>query len=151
MREYYETKRSKVGHDIQVLKRSFLELMSEQTASTSREWEQLAIQTPIKLYKVVSCWDGKLFSIWDGQTSYELGRWHQSKCGATAFPPLWSCYFAFESHNEAVMARFPPTSKLLNAPRVVIEIEAMGKAYKRGDTWAVSHFKMVAIRDQDGQ
>ena len=141
----YADAHAKVAKDIEKIKGSFLELL---LPVTSDAWERQFITEPVRLYKVVAAVDGKMLSIWDGQTSYHLGKRHLAKCGASAWPPLFSCYFAFESPEKAINARFPSSSKLSDAPRVLIEIEALGRSYhhKLGDgMWAISDFKMVSI------
>jgi hypothetical protein len=144
LRQYYEAQQNKVASDITRLKRSFLQLLNDRSQELSG-WQQVNITEPIRLYKLVAAYDGKLLSVWDGQTAYELGRFHRAKCGASSWPPLFSCFFAFESQEEVLNAIFPAEAKLRYAPRVLIEIEATGQAYKRGNVWAVSKFKMVAI------
>lgn len=59
-------------------------------------------------FKVVAATkDGRLVSVFDGTTKYELNKWTLAKHGAASWPPVYGCYYAFNTPEEAIAARFP--------------------------------------------
>ena len=81
-------------------------------------------------YKLVAKVDGKLLSIYDGETEYQIGvtlteRARQDHNGG---------YYVYKTPEQAMAAPFPDSSALLDAERVVIKVKAEGSycRYKAG-------------------
>ena len=58
--------------------------------------------------QVVAASGDKLLSIYDGTTTYALGKWTLAKQGAASRPPLFSCLYAFATPRE--VCRHDPSS-----------------------------------------
>lgn len=43
--------------------------------------------------QVVAAIDGQLVSVYDGETTYRLGKWTYAKHGAASWPPLYACFY----------------------------------------------------------
>lgn len=72
--------------------------------------------------QVVAAVRGELVSVFDGVTRYQVGRWSTSRRGALGWPPLDTCYYAFDSPAAATHVPFPGNSRCLSAPRVLIRV-----------------------------
>ena len=83
------------------------------------------METPRTLYKVVACVGDAFVSVYDGRTTYELGRVYQTRRGA-GWPPLDQCFFAWTEPVGALQAGFPRGSLAKTHPRVLLKIEASG-------------------------
>ncbi|GMH39735.1 hypothetical protein BSKO_07633 [Bryopsis sp. KO-2023] len=115
-------------------------------------WTPVRLEEPGVFYKVVSAANGSLFSVFDGTTEYHLGRWSVAKRGAIGWPPLHACYFGYPTPPQAVAADFPRTSKLVDAPKVLVQILAKGRAYRRvGDVWAFERIKILSLVSQSAR
>ncbi|KAG2484497.1 hypothetical protein HYH03_016726 [Edaphochlamys debaryana] len=91
-------------------------------------WVALELE-PTQLFKVVASMNGELLSTFDGETKYQIGKWTRSKSGAASWPPLDCCFYGYPSAEKALSATFPKGSKLLEAPKVLMQFETCGKAY----------------------
>ncbi|KAK9830392.1 hypothetical protein WJX72_011505 [[Myrmecia] bisecta] len=102
-------------------------------------WAPTHLDTPQTFYKVVAAIHGKLVSVFDGVTEYELARTLHAKRGGAAWAPLDACYFGFQTPQEAVAAQFPRNSRLKKAAKVLIQIRVQGRAYQHSSgMWAFS-------------
>ncbi|GIL72167.1 hypothetical protein Vretifemale_2547 [Volvox reticuliferus] len=88
-----------------------------------------------------------MVSVYDGTTRYTIGRWTLGKYGAHGWPPLSSCFYAYQTVEKAISSQFPKDSKYRSAPRVLIQVTATGKAYfnPKTDMWALSSVRPVRI------
>ncbi|GAQ88657.1 hypothetical protein KFL_004490040 [Klebsormidium nitens] len=80
-------------------------------------------------YQVVAAIDGKLVSIFDGETEYRLGCKVLARRGTPGKVPMDCCFFSWATEREAKVAVFPASSKLLHAPRVLIALRATACTY----------------------
>jgi hypothetical protein len=99
------------------------------THQIPNNWRCVHFETPVILYKVVACVNDAFVSVYDGKTTYELGRRYQSRRGS-GWPPLNECFFAFGTPAGALQAGFPSRSIAKHHPRVLLKIEALGNAYE---------------------
>lgn len=105
---------------------------------------------PVRMFKVVAADDkGRLVSVYDGKTTYVLGKSTQAARGANAFPPLDAMIYCHETLRGALALKFPRFSKMRDAPMIGIEVEASGRAYVKpatgpnGAMWAVERVKTL--------
>ena len=117
------------------------------THQIPNNWRCAHIETPITLYKVVACVGDAFVSVYDGRTTYELGRVYQSRRGV-GWPPLDQCFFAWTEPVGALQAGFPRGSLAKTQPRVLLKIEASGFAY---ECCAHARFKGNATRKGTGK
>ena len=92
-------------------------------------WRCAHMETPRIMYKVVACVGDAFVSVYDGRTTYELGRVYQSRRGA-GWPPLDQCFFSWTEPVGALQAGFPRGALAKTHPRVLLKIEASGNAYE---------------------
>ncbi|KAG2430450.1 hypothetical protein HXX76_009973 [Chlamydomonas incerta] len=80
-------------------------------------------------------------------TRYELGRWTRAKAGAAGWPPLDACFFGAQVESKALAAHFPLNSKHLDAPKVLVKMEAYGKSYYHAESgwWRVPNVRPVSL------
>uniref|UniRef100_A0A061S4G8 Uncharacterized protein n=1 Tax=Tetraselmis sp. GSL018 TaxID=582737 RepID=A0A061S4G8_9CHLO len=107
-------------------------------------WEALTLEKAELFYKVVAIVGDRMFSVFDGLTEYRLGHRLSSRRGVgepLGWPPVDSCYFASSTPEQAVNTEFPRNSALLAAPKLLIQVQAEGRAYKNASLglWALSH------------
>jgi len=81
-----------------------------------------------KYYKIVARIENRLLSIFDGKTEYKIGCeiCEQARQGHNGG------FYAYSSAESAIKAPFPADSKLLHAPRVLIEVECGGSYCRYG-------------------
>jgi len=111
-------------------------------------WIYFGINEPVTFYKLVALLpDGSMVSIFDGKTTYNIGKWMENRHGAASWPPLYACYHGCVTVKQALQSKFPRRSKLLHAPRVLLECVAVGPAYfnSHDGFFAVSKLKPVRI------
>ncbi|GFR40007.1 hypothetical protein Agub_g542 [Astrephomene gubernaculifera] len=104
-------------------------------------WRTVDLEEPITLYVVGASVRGELVSLHDDQQlKYAIGRWTHSKHGACSWPPMYACFYGHQLRGQAMTAvSLPKKSKLQDAPKVLIQVEAKGKSYFQPQTgiWAV--------------
>jgi hypothetical protein len=76
-------------------------------------------------FKLVALVKGECWSIFDSQTKYSLGKRITCPKGGRGF-------FACHTEEQALSKKFPETSELLFAPRVVLKCTASGRVVKQG-------------------
>ncbi|GIL72166.1 hypothetical protein Vretimale_465 [Volvox reticuliferus] len=110
-------------------------------------WHPIDIHEPATFYKIAASVRGEMVSVYDGTTRYTIGRWTLGKYGAHGWPPLSSCFYAYQTVEKAISSQFPKDSKYRSAPRVLIQVTATGKAYfnPKTDMWALSSVRPVRI------
>lgn len=141
----YKAIKDKVQNDIKKTRTTLLELY-EPDIFLAKCWSPVELTSPVILYKVVAAKQGKLLSIFDGSTEYDLGKWKRSATGAASWPPVMDCFFCYSTPQEAAQARFPSSRKLSESPKVLIQLLALGKAYQHSNgMWAVSQLKPMAL------
>ena len=85
-------------------------------------------------YKAVAVMDGRWFSIYDGQTEYQIGvtlsqRTGQGHAGG---------YYVYASRGEAEAADVPSRSSLKDADRIILRVRAEGSYCRYGDKLSFS-------------
>lgn len=147
----YAAEQRKAQRVVQKSREHILALLNPDVLRPSL-WKSVVLQKPLTLYKVVAASDGALLSVFDGTTEYRLGKWTLAKHGAASWPPLQACFYAYISPSEAILAAFPPDSVLLGAPKMLIQVEAVGEAYfnQEARMWAVSRVKPLQLITQAG-
>lgn len=92
-------------------------------------------------YKVVALTpDGKMVSIFNGETEYQIGVEMQQ----AARQNHNGGYYVYSSHEVAHRATFPKDSKALDLPRVVIRVRAEG-SYCRYDNGKLSFSRITPL------
>ena len=74
-------------------------------------------------YKQVAVIDGRLLSIFDGQTEYVLGQ----EMRELARQDHEGGYYVYPSIVEARQAKFPENARLAEAPKVIVRVRAEGQ------------------------
>uniref|UniRef100_A0A7S3VSM0 Uncharacterized protein n=1 Tax=Dunaliella tertiolecta TaxID=3047 RepID=A0A7S3VSM0_DUNTE len=112
----------------------------------------VVIPTLLPLFKVVAANNkaGALVSVSDGQERYMLDKWTLAKHGGASWPPVYSCFSAFATPMEAISEHFPSNSVMLTAPKVLVQLEAVGQAYyhEKSRKWALSKARVTALLTQ---
>ncbi|KAG2431301.1 hypothetical protein HYH02_013432 [Chlamydomonas schloesseri] len=142
--EWYKHERAKVLRKAQESKARVWNLL---VPGDQDGWTAVELQQPLTLFKVVSSVKGDLVSTYDGVTQYELGRWTRAKAGAAGWPPLDACFYGTQVESKALSARFPPNSKHLDSPKVLMKMEAYGKSYFHADSgwWRVPNVRPISL------
>lgn len=52
------------------------------------------------MLQVVAAHKGKLVSVFDGRTEYEMYKWNLSKAGSDAHPPVWTTLWVFPTLDQ---------------------------------------------------
>ena len=58
-------------------------------------WQPAVLEPPAVMFKVVAAAGGSFWSVYDGSTEYRVGKTTHTKHGASCWPALWGCFFAF--------------------------------------------------------
>lgn len=51
-------------------------------------------------WQVAAAVGGRILSVFDGETEYELGRWTLTKHGAASWPPVHACFYCFPTIHD---------------------------------------------------
>lgn len=96
------------------------------------EIRRAKLAEPVTAYKSVAMVDGVMRSIYDGATIYAIGTTLRQQAKSNH----GGGYYLYATPEEAQDAHVPVESKLLTAPRVVIECECSGRRveYNNGKT-----------------
>ncbi|KAF5838007.1 hypothetical protein DUNSADRAFT_3598 [Dunaliella salina] len=111
----------------------------------------VVIPTLLPLFKVVAVnRAGALVSVLDGQEQYMLDKWTLAKHGGASWPPTYSCTSAFATPMEAISEHFPSNSVMLTAPKILVQLEAVGQAYyhEKSRKWALSKARVTTLLTQ---
>ncbi|GLC63208.1 hypothetical protein PLESTF_000011900 [Pleodorina starrii] len=140
---YYLQQKEKVEHAAASSRQRLLALQ----IPVNNGWYPFDIEDSATFYKVVASVNEELVSVYDGAASFSLGRWTLGKHGANGWAPLSSCFYAYQSADQAALAKFPKNSKHRASPKVIIEVTASGKAYFNPETnmWALPRVRTVRI------
>lgn len=112
-------------------------------------WQTAILHQPTFMYKVVAAVQGRLLSIYDGTTEYNLGQTLHARRGGAAWAPLDACYFAYPSMQQASCAALPKGSQLLAAPRMLLAVRCHGRGYQHeSNMWAMPHTTVVSVISQ---
>ena len=52
--------------------------------------------------QLVAAVDDKLVSVYDGSTTYSLGKWTHARNGAASRTPLYACLYAYATPHEVL-------------------------------------------------
>eukprot|EP00775_Hariotina_reticulata_P010743 gene10743-10899_t len=85
--------------------------------------------------KVVAVQEGGFTSVFDQRVKYQLQQWTHARCGCCgeAWPPLWSCLYAFPTAAQARSAVFPRGSHQQHGARVLAQVKVAGRGYQHPD------------------
>lgn len=119
------------GVDVKDLRREVKRL--EPTAQPKREGGD-------DYYKAVAVVDGKMLSIFDGQTEYAIGQ----ELKQAARKDHNGGYYVHKSLNDAMNVKVPTDSALRNAPRAILRVKAEG-AYVVYDTGKLAFSRITPI------
>lgn len=118
----------------------------------NRVWLTTFVSEPIIMYKsVATAKVGKLLSIYDGETEYNIGRKLLSKRGSASWPPINCCFFCYPTIHQAILATLPLKSKLRYQPRVIIKLLCQGRAYVHNNLSNLSNSNTYVNRKSSQQ
>lgn len=99
-------------------------------------WQPIVYEQPVAMYKIVAAQGGQFTSVFDSRVVYQLQQWTYARCGCSsgvAWPPLWSCIYAFPTAKQARSAVFPRGSQQQKGARVLCQVTVQGKGYVHPD------------------
>eukprot|EP00195_Chlamydomonas_chlamydogama_P014328 CAMPEP_0202913864 /NCGR_PEP_ID=MMETSP1392-20130828/61649_1 /ASSEMBLY_ACC=CAM_ASM_000868 /TAXON_ID=225041 /ORGANISM="Chlamydomonas chlamydogama, Strain SAG 11-48b" /LENGTH=302 /DNA_ID=CAMNT_0049605293 /DNA_START=34 /DNA_END=939 /DNA_ORIENTATION=+ len=139
-KEEYKAIQHQVKQKIESARLHLIKLLNPEELRPESVWTPVVLEEKTTFYKVVAAGGDSLVSVFDGSTKYRLAKWTHTAHGAASWPPVYACFYAYETLEEAVRAKFPLDSCLLDSPKVLIKVEAQGCAYLHAPsrTWALS-------------